>query len=117
MIDFACKKLNIEEIIKCSLGLTKAEQTLLKHMLKKQKEYTSEKLNEETSLELSTVQRSLKNLHMKKLIDRSQKNLEHGGYVFCYKSRPREELRKMMQSIVTVWVANVDKALGLWAKE
>ena len=51
MIDFACKTFNIENIIKCSLGLTKSEYKILGFFIDNPENYfTSEEISKELSL-------------------------------------------------------------------
>jgi len=63
MIDFSCQKFSIEEIIKCSLGLTKAElQIYIFLKQNNETELTTEELAKKTKLNLSTVQRCVKRI-------------------------------------------------------
>ncbi len=115
MIDFACKRFSLPEIIKCSLGLTRAEYKVLETLLSEDgKWFTSEVLSKRLSLDLSTVQRCMKKLHGKELISRNQENLSSGGYIFYYRIRQRDELRARIMSVIRSWVAGVEKELGKW---
>lgn len=115
MLDFACKRFSLEEVIRCGLALTKSECKLLRYMMNNSTEwYTTEELSKQLNLNLSTIQRSVKNLHTKEVIDRSQNNLETGGYVFLYKVKKKRELREMLINIVRSWSERVERELERW---
>jgi len=67
MIDFACKTFELNEIVKCGLGLTKSDMRVMNFLMRKRKIYSSFEIAEELSLDASTVQRALKKLHEKKI--------------------------------------------------
>ena len=94
MIDFACKKFDLEEVVKCSLGLSKSEFKLLKFLIENDKEFTTEKLSEKLKLDKSTIQRAVKKMHEKGLIRRGQINQSVGGYVFLYRIKIRARSEK-----------------------
>ena len=115
MIDFACKRFDLNEIIKCSLGLTRADYKLMNYFLKKQDEWsTTTQLAKELKLNLSTIQRCVKTLHEKEILNRAQENLTGGGYTYVYKIKDKQELRKKIKEIVNNWVEKVDQALSKW---
>ena len=85
MIDFACKQFNIDEVIKCGLGLTRSEFRMLDYLVGHfGHAYESQELAKELGLDKTTVQRALKKLHEKEVVTRKQRNLDGGGYVFFY---------------------------------
>lgn len=112
MIDFACKKFDLNEIIKCSLGITKAEKIIMDFFLSNpEKEFNSIVVSEKTSLKLSTVQKSLKKLYEQGIILRSQKNLGNGGYVFVYRTNSKKEIREIIKNIIKKWSQKVEKEI------
>ncbi|NCN86639.1 MarR family transcriptional regulator, partial [archaeon] len=42
MIDFACKKFDIEEVIKCSLALSKSDFRILKFLMQNDDSFSTE---------------------------------------------------------------------------
>lgn len=114
MIDFACKTFKLQDIIKCGLGLTKADLKILKFLINLEKETTSEKISNKLKLDLSTVQRSVKKLFEKKIIFRYQKNLEGGGYIFSYKAKTKKTIAIILNEVVKKWQKRVEKELKLW---
>ncbi len=101
MIDFACKQFDIREILKCSLGLTKAEMHLFETLAKSKNACTSEALAKKAALDLSTTQRGLKKLAAAGVVLRSQENLAGGGYRFSYALASRTTIRALvLQTLV-----------------
>jgi predicted transcriptional regulator len=114
MIDFACKQFDMREIIKCSLGLTRAELRIFEHMLKSAEPLTSEEIAKQLKLDLSTVQRAVKKLHEKTILRRMQMNLEGGGYVFEYQLSDKRQIRKVIMATVQNWTLRVEDELEGW---
>lgn len=114
MIDFACKKLDIEEVVKCSLGLSKSDYKILKYLIKNTSSHSTEELASKIGLDKSTVQRSVKKLREKNLVSRGQINKSVGGYLFTYKIKEKEKIRKMITQIIDGWVNNVHSEIQNW---
>jgi predicted transcriptional regulator len=67
-MDFACKEFKVEDVIKCALNLTKADLKVMKYFLNEAKKWVdTESLSKCLELDISTIQRSVKKLHEKKL--------------------------------------------------
>ena len=115
MIDFACEQFDITSIIKCSFSMTKADLKILYFMAGKSSEwYTTEAIAKKLKLNLSTVQRAVKKLYEKGLAERNQNNLDNGGYIFIYKSKPKKEINTIIMRIVNGWVSKVESELSKW---
>jgi len=142
MIDFACKEFKVEDVIKCALNLSRADLKVLKYFLNAEPEigtdenpplfsaptpssayalpYTNtpwvdtETLSRTLELDLSTVQRSVKKLYEKEVLQRSQQNLESGGYVFIYKIHSKNEIKNIIMNIVQGWAEKLGKELEQW---
>ena len=114
MIDFACKKFDLDEVIKCVLGLTKSEFHLLKFLSEHENKFTTEELSKKLRLDKSTIQRSIKKLHEKELVSRSQINQNVGGYIFLYKIKDKENIRKVVMETLNNWNATFKKNLSKW---
>ncbi len=112
MIDFACRSISTDEVIKCSLSLTKADLRVLKLMLDNPADmFESRAIAKRLGLNLTTVQRAVKKLHARGLISRKQNNLDSGGYVFVYQSGGKQALRDEVRRITDEWSSRVDSAL------
>lgn len=114
MIDFACKKFNLDEIIKCGLGLSRSDYFILSFLIKQNKEFSSNQIASKVDFDVSTSQRSLKKLREQGLISRRQVNLSSGGYIYYYKSKNKEEISKIILEIVNNWSKKVEKELENW---
>ena len=55
MIDFACKRFNLDEIIKCGLGLTKTDYFILKFLVEHKTEFSSEAVAKGIEVDLSVI--------------------------------------------------------------
>lgn len=114
MIDFACKRFELREVIKCGLGLTKSDYTIMDFLVKNKKTFNSHEIAEKLNLDLSTVQRSLKNLSSKNIIIRGQNNLSLGGYVYLYRINEKKIIKEMMMNIINQWVNKVEHEVDRW---
>jgi len=114
MIDFACKKFDIEEVIKCSLALSKSDFRILKFLMQNDDSFSTEELSKKLDLDKSTIQRSVKKLHSQGLITRGQINQTIGGYLFLYRIKEKERIRKIILDIVEGWTENVRRGIKSW---
>lgn len=115
MIDFACKQFSLDEVLKCSLGLSKADFGVFKFLVENDDDvFTTEKISKKLGLNLSTVQRAVKKLFEKQLLKRYQVNLDNGGYVFQYQIKPKKEIREVVMGIVSSWSHTFESALNKW---
>jgi len=115
MIDFACKKFDLTEIIKCSLNLTIFEFDLLEFLIKNDKKWLSAKdISKKLNVGLSTAQKGVKKLSEKNILLLNQKNISGGGYYFVYKIANKQRIRKNILAIVHNWVKNVELKINNW---
>lgn len=115
MIDFACKKIDLNEVIICSLNLTKAEFRIFRFFIKNpSKRFESKDIAKELNLELSTVQRSMKKMNEKGIIKRSQINLEKAGYTYSYCLCEKQKIKNTVKDIVNEWTNSFEKEIGRW---
>ncbi len=115
MIDFACKKFDLNEIIKCSLNLTKTEFEIMKNLIINDGDFfITTDLSEKLNIGLSTVQKAVKKLKDNGVVEQSQKNIECGGYFFTYKIKDKPELRRIIVKIVQKWSKKVENEIENW---
>jgi predicted transcriptional regulator len=114
MVDFGCREFDVDEIVKCSLSLTRAEFKVLAFLLKRQKFMKSDDVAEAMSLDLSTIQKALKKLYGKGILERRQKNLDNGGYVYIYRAENRQKVREIIKGIIREWSKKVGKKIDEW---
>lgn len=114
-MDFACKKIRLDELIRCSFSLTKSEFILINFLIKNPKEeFSSNNLSKKLNLDLSTVQRGLKKMHLKEILRRSQKNLTLGGYIYFYCIKNKKEIKEKLREIISLWSNQVEKEIDKW---
>lgn len=114
MIDFACKKFDLDEVIKCSLALSKSEFRILNFLIKNEGEFQTETMSKKLGLDKSTVQRSIKKLHGEGLVFRRQKNKTSGGYVFYYSIKDKNEIKKRVKDTIYNWVKVFEERIEKW---
>lgn len=117
MIDFACRKFGLDEIIKCGLGLTRADMRLFLHMLKNCDErYAAEDLADALRVNKSTAQRALKRLHERGVISRHQNNLQGGGYVFIYQAQKKDVIKGLLLGSIHRTLEETESELERWTR-
>ena len=115
MIDFACKTFQLDEIIRCSFTITKADFRVMEYMVKRDEHwFTTEELAENLNLNLTTIQRAVKKLFEKQVLERKQNNLSSGGYIYIYRIKDKSQIRKLILEIIDDWKGNVERQLKSW---
>jgi predicted transcriptional regulator len=115
MIDFACKEFKVEDVIKCALNLTRADLKVMKYFLNETEQWVdTESLSNALKLDISTIQRSVKKLYEKEILQRSQQNLDGGGYVFRYKIHSRSKIKNIIMTVVNSWADRLGQELEKW---
>jgi len=114
MIDFACKKIELREIIKCSFNLNKTEYNILMKLLKASDKFSIVEISKFTGFERSTVQKSIKNLVKQKLLVKTQVNMSRGGYLFKYKAKDKDVIKRTIVSAVHSWSSRAEKEVLDW---
>lgn len=103
MVDWRCRKMSSKDLIKCTFDLSKTELKIFLFLLKIKKSIPSVDIAKEIELDRTTIQKSLKKLLEKKIVDRRQNNLDNGGYIFLYSVKRKEELKEQMKGIINEW--------------
>ncbi len=114
-MDFACKQFNLDEVVKCSLSLTRAEFEILEFLMKNSaKKFHSSDIAKSTKLDLSTVQRSMKKMSEKNIVRRSQINLDGAGYTFVYCVCNKQEIKDLIKATIKGWADKFDSEIERW---
>ena len=113
-IDFACKSVDLEEVVKCSLGLTRGEYKVFERALKEGEWFTVSTLAKKMRLDRTTVQKTLGKLLKRGYVERRQFNRDEGGFVFAYKTNKKEEVKKGIKKTVRAWARAVEKEVEEW---
>jgi predicted transcriptional regulator len=114
LINFACKDIDITDLIKCSFGLNKTSCRLLLKMLKINKSLSVEELAKSMGVDRTTIQKALKILIDSKLVLRKQRNLDNGGYIFLYDAQDKEEIKQRMIKDIGCWTKNAKNEVESW---
>ena len=109
-LNFACKKITIEQLLKCTFSLSNTEVKVLK-VMDCSKEVSIKDIQKKLNKDRSTVQRAVKSLADKELIIRKQYNLETGGYVFTYRCIRKAFLKEKMKATLDQFHESVEKAI------
>ena len=114
MITFACKDIEFKDLLRCSFALNKTEYNVFMFLLKNDEEFTATDMGNKMSLDRTTVQKAVKQLAEKDLIQRLQINLDKGGYMFFYKIKNKIEIKQRMLDLVNRWYDGVNKEIKKW---
>jgi predicted transcriptional regulator len=93
-VNLTCVRLSVDDLLKCSFGLTSAEVRILLRMLKKPGWTTVSDIARAAGKDRSVVQRSLSSMVKKQMVERDQKNKEHGGFEFLYRPKDKKAIKK-----------------------
>jgi len=115
MIDFACKKFDFNEVVKCGFGLTKSEFLIFEFLRKNRREFKTIELARELNLEISTVQKAVKKIYSLGCLVRKQRNQSQGGYFFVYRIENQEILRSKLMLFVSNWFLLVKSSISNWS--
>ena len=114
MISFACKTIELKDLITCSFDLNKTDYKLFMSLLSNKGFVTTNEIAKKVKLERSSVQKSIKRLVDKELVLRQQKNLSGGGYLFVYKIKDKPLIKKQILDTISKWNANVKSRIEKW---
>lgn len=114
MIDFACKRIDLKDLIKCSLGLSKSDYNLLLFLLKENQKFSVKSLSQKLGIDRTTVQKSVKKLLDREILEQFQENLSPGGYRFIYNVKSKDVIKKRILIIIQKWVEGVNKEIHNW---
>jgi len=111
MVSFACKKVDLKDILKCSFSLNKSEYNLLVYLLDKDNAMTANQVAGKLGLDRTTIQKAIKSLLGKGLVNRMQENLPRGSYVFKYSAKPKDEIKRDVKIMIVKWCQNVEREI------
>ena len=114
MISFACKPINFQEILTCSFSMNKTEFFLFSFLEKQTDPLCVSTIAEMMGKDRTTIQKAMKSLAEKQIVNKHQVNLENGGYTFVYSLKNKEFLKKRMQQSVNDWLNAVNIQIKKW---
>ena len=113
-MDFACKRIEMEELFRCSFGITKTEHRILALLLEQERPCTIARISKSVSLERTTIQKALSALTEKRLVKRTQHNLDKGGYVFFYETVNKKKIKSRLKKVVFDWCERLRREVDEW---
>lgn len=108
-IDFTCEDVKTSTLLSCSFNLNKSELHIFEYFFKNRMPRSIQDIASDLKLERSGVQKAIKSLLNKEVLDRRQVNNDAGGYYYRYFMKNRDEIRKLMKSRLDSWYG---KAMG-----
>lgn len=114
MISFACKRIDLKDLLTCSFSLNKTEYNLFIFLLEQTEALCVSTIGERSGKDRTTVQKAIKKLVVQGLVEKHQVNLQTGGYTFVYKIKNKELIRAKMLDIVEHWHKGVLQSIENW---
>lgn len=114
MVSFACKQIDLKDILMCSFNLNKTEYNLLLFLMKQTESLCASSIGELVGKDRTTIQKAIKHLLDMDLVHKHQVNLDQGGYIFVYRIKDKEYLRKRITEVVSDWYNAVLSEVKKW---
>jgi predicted transcriptional regulator len=114
MISFACKNIDLKDLVICSFDLNKTDYKLFNFLIKQKKYLSINEISEKNNLDRTSIQKSIKRLYEKNIVLRLQKNIVSGGYLFEYKVKDKKQIKEIMLNIVSKWSKKVKNEIEGW---
>jgi predicted transcriptional regulator len=112
-MEFACRQIDVKDVIACSLGLKKSEYKVFELLLHSDN-VTLKDLSKKLHLDRTTLQKVLKHFVQNELVERYQENLDNGGYIFIYKIKDKAVLKKRINVAIDKWHDTAKAAIEKW---
>jgi len=112
-LTFACRRFPIDQVLRCSFGLSNPEFQVLKALLAKG-ELAVEDLAAKLGKDRTTIQRAIKPLVAKGLVKRRQYNLESGGYQYYYYTEEKTSIKARIQEHFQHFAGLVKEEIEKW---
>ena len=109
-----CKQVDFDSLVKCSFSLSDSELKIFLELMKCTNPICVVALSKKIKRDRSTIQKVIKTLLKRKLVEKKKINLEDGGYIFYYSPKSKSELKKQMLKLVELWHGNVKKEIMKW---
>lgn len=114
VVSFACKQIDLKDILTCSFNLNKTEYNLLLFLMKQNESLCASTIGEMVGKDRTTIQKAIKHLLDMDLVLKHQVNLDQGGYLFVYRIKDKEYLRSRIQEVVSSWYNSVLNEIKNW---
>lgn len=108
---FACRKISLEEILKCSFNFNKTEFKVFKAVVKKNEPISVNELSKIVNLTKSSVQKAIKKLIEKEIVERKQVNKKRGGFYYKYYLKNKEVFKQKLINKINNWSSSIKKEI------
>ena len=96
------KSICCDDVIQCIFNLNDLDIKTF-HLIKKNKELSTNEISKKLKKERSTIQRSLQRLLCSGLCEKKSNNLKHGGYYYSYSIKNQENIKKNLEKCIDNW--------------
>jgi len=112
MIDFACKTIRLDELIRCSFDLNKTEYRIFHFLVKhKSQAYSIKEIAKKLNLDRTSIQKGMKKLIERNLVVRRQTNLKNGGFIYYYLLKDKAQIKNEIKKLLDNWTNNAKKVI------
>ena len=115
-MDFACTEIDVQQVLKCTFGLTKAGCAVMSSFSEGEW-LLSEEVASRSGYDLATAQRSLKHLFERGVLLRRQQNRSVGGYEFAYQLVSATEFTRIVHATLDAWLVQAKDEVVSWRKK
>jgi predicted transcriptional regulator len=113
-IDMTCIDLSVEDLLRCSFGLSEREVAVLLRLLEGGGWLPISRISSLSRRDRSVVQRALASLMAKGIVERDQHNLAGGGYEFLYRARDKPMIKRLIIGKSRAFSAMVRESVEGW---
>jgi len=113
-VNLSCIDLSVEDLLRCSFGLSKQEVRVLVRLLEEPAWADVVKISSRLHRDRSVVQRGLQSLLRKGLVERDQRNKAGGGYEYLYRAKDKRMMKASILAKSRTFSAMVSEAVRGW---
>lgn len=113
-INLSCIDLSVDDLLRCSFGLSKQEVRVLLRLLEESDWTDVARISSGLHRDRSVVQRGLQSLLKKGLVERDQKNKAGGGYEYLYRAKDKRMMKASILAKSRSFSAMVSETVGKW---
>jgi len=100
-----------EGLFECFHGLKPLDKECFQTLVRYDQPLTIDEIASEIDRERSTSYRSIQRLLDSGLVEKQQRNYEHGGYYHVYRPVGSDEITEEMQQMLNAWYAKMGQLL------
>ena len=113
-INFACKRMPINRILRCSFGVSKTEIDIIMMLIREGKQLDTLAIMKKIGKDKTTIQRAMKSLSEKELVHRKQINLDKGGYVYNYHAVSKKHIKERIYESFDNFKKSIENEIERW---